>query len=72
MEVVKGDIQETVGSVQVCAGQAGGCEAAIHGMRNVFEDIETDAILLIDAANAFNSINRDAMLKNISKTKYVL
>ena len=67
MEVVKGDIQETVGSVQVCAGQAGGCEAAIHGMKNVFEDIETDAILLIDAANAFNSINRDAMLKNISK-----
>ena len=67
MEVVKGDIQETVGSVQVCAGQAGGCEAAIHGMRNVFEDEETDAILLIDAANAFNSINRDAMLKNISK-----
>ena len=27
-------------------------------MRTVFEDEETDAILLIDAANAFNSINR--------------
>lgn len=67
MGVVKDDIQASAGSIQVCAGQAGGCEAAIHGMRTVFEDEETDAILLIDAANAFNSINREAMLKNISR-----
>ena len=67
MAVVKEDVQTSAGSLQVCAGQAGGCEAAIHGMRTVFEDEETDAILLIDAANAFNSINRDAMLKNIGR-----
>ena len=67
MSVVKDDVQETVGSVQVCAGQAGGCEAAIHAMRTVYEDIETDAVLLIDAANAFNSINRTVMLENISR-----
>ena len=66
MAVAKEDVQTSAGSLQVCAGQAGGCEAAIHGMRTVFED-ETDAILLIDAANAFNSINRDAMLKNIAR-----
>ena len=67
MAVVKEDVQTSAGSLQVCAGQAGGCEAAIHGMRTVFEDEETDAILLIDAANAFNSINRDAMMKNIGR-----
>jgi len=37
---------------------AGGCEAAIHDMRTLYENEETDAVLLIDAANAFNSINR--------------
>ena len=67
MSVVKGDIQESVGSLQVCAGQAGGCEAAIHAMRTLYEDDDTDAVLLIDAANAFNSINRKTMLKNIER-----
>ena len=67
MSVVKGDVQKSVGSLQVCAGQAGGCEAAIHAMRTIFEDDESDAILLIDAANAFNSINRMTMLENIRR-----
>ena len=67
MSVVKGDVQESVGSLQVCAGQAGGCEAAIHAMRSLYENEDTDAVLLIDAANAFNSMNRSAMLKNIER-----
>ena len=36
-------------------------------MRNIFEDDECDAVLLVDAANAFNSINRSSMLENISR-----
>ena len=67
MSVVKGDVQDSVGSLQVCAGQAGGCEAAVHAMRTLYEEEDTDAVLLIDAANAFNSINRKAMLKNIER-----
>ena len=67
MSVVKGDIQDSVGSLQVCAGQPGGCEAAIHAMRTIYEEEDTDAVLLIDAANAFNSINRKTMLKNIER-----
>ena len=67
MAVVKGDVQESVGSLQVCAGQAGGCEAAIHAMRSLYESEDTDAVLLIDAANAFNSMNRSAMLQNIER-----
>ena len=34
-------------------------------MRNIFEADETDAVLLIDASNAFNALNRAAALHNI-------
>ena len=67
MSIIKGDVQESVSSLQVCAGQSGGCEAAIYSMCMIYEDEDMDAVLLIDAANAFNSMNRDAMLQNISR-----
>ena len=67
MTVIKTDVEETVGSLQVCGGQFGGCEAAIHAMRTIYEEESTDAILLIDAANAFNSVNRAVMLQNIQR-----
>ncbi len=34
-------------------------------MRHTFEDAESEAVLLADAANAFNSLNRKAALHNI-------
>ena len=37
----------------------------MHAMRDIFEEDDCDAVLLVDAANAFNSINRGAMLENI-------
>ena len=40
-------------------------EAAIHAMSQVFEEEGTDGILLIDASNAFNQMNRSAALHNI-------
>ena len=63
MSVVRQDVQETTGSIQVCAGQPGGCEAAIHAMKDLFDDDETEIVLLMDALNAFNSINRATMLR---------
>ena len=53
------------GSLQVCAGHKSGSEAAIHAMRELFEHDNSDAVLLIDASNAFNSLNRAAALHNI-------
>ena len=51
---------------RVCAGQDAGCEAAIHALRKIFEQEETEAVmLLVDASNAFNSINRKAFLHNV-------
>jgi len=63
--VIKLDVIEASGTLQVCAGLKGGNEAAIHAMRTIFEADESDAVLLIDASNAFNALNRSAALHNI-------
>ena len=42
-----------------------GTEAAIHAMRSIFDADETDAVLLIDASNAVNALNRAAALHHI-------
>ena len=65
MKVVKEDIKKAAGCLQLCAGQEAGCEAAIHAMHRIFESNETEAILMVDAENPFDSINRKALLHNI-------
>ena len=63
--VISNDIQDAASPLQVCAGHMSGCEAAVHAMRQVFEAPDTDAIILVDASTAFNSLNRQAALRNI-------
>ena len=46
MRIVKHDIQNAVGSIQLCAGQDAGCEAAVHAMKQVFDDEDTEAMIL--------------------------
>ena len=65
VKVVKEDIKKAAGCLQLCAGQGAGCEATIHAMHKIFESNDTEAILIVDAENAFNSINRKAQLRNI-------
>ena len=65
MCVVGWDVQNAAGSLQLCAGQTAGCEAAVHAMRKIFEDSSTDGVLLVDASNAFNRLNRRVALLNI-------
>ena len=62
LRVIKSDVQSSAGSIQLCAGQIGGAEAAIHAVRELFE---SEAVLLVDAHNAFNSLNRQVALRNI-------
>ena len=65
MSVGKKDVVDASGSLPLCAGQKSGSEAAILAMHNIFESDDTDAVLLIDASNAFNALNRAAALHNI-------
>ena len=65
MNVSKGDVVEASGSLQLHAGQKSGNEADIHAMHTVFDADDKDAVLLIDASNAFNALNRATALHNI-------
>jgi hypothetical protein len=65
LSVVSEDIQQVAGVLQCCAGQKGGCEAAIHAMQSMASKEETEGVLLIDAENAFNSLNRMNAMANI-------
>ena len=66
--MISGDIQQTVGTLQLCAGQAAGIEAVIHAMRYIYDDDNTETLLLVDAKNAFIFLNQKAALHNISYT----
>ena len=59
------DIQEAGGSTQLCAGQQAGSEAAVHAVHQIFNDPDSQAVLLVDVTNAFNCLNRKAALLNI-------
>ena len=64
-QVPRGDLQDCAGSQQLCVGQDGGVEANIHGLKAIFEEEETHGVIQVDARNAFNTINRKVLLKNI-------
>jgi hypothetical protein len=65
--VIKEDIVSAAGPLQTCTGLRAGIEAAIHAMRKKYENENTEAILLVDAENAFNNLNREAALLNIKQ-----
>ena len=60
-------LREVTGALQLCAGQSAGIEAAIHTMRDIFIDDECEGILLVDARNAFNNLNRQVALHNVNR-----
>ena len=64
MRLVKYDLQDAVGSIQLCAGQEAGCEAAVHAMECIYAEDDTEAMILVDATNAFNRLNRQVTLVN--------
>jgi len=63
--ITREEIQEAASPLQVCGGHLSGCEAAVHAMQQIYESFETEAIILVDASNAFNSLNRQIALRNI-------
>ena len=69
--VTRIDASIICGQHQLCAGLQSGIESAIHAMSNLFFENHTTSsgwgALLIDASNAFNSLNLIAMLLNVRK-----
>ena len=62
---IKSDVLEAARSLQLCSGHETGCEAAIHSMCCIFHDAMTEAVLLVDVNNTFNSLNLTVALLNI-------
>ena len=65
ISAMKNEIQSSAGNLQLCAGQKGGIEAAIHSMVDMFNDEDSHGVIQVDAENGFNKINRNVWLKNL-------
>ena len=64
MKLLKKDVLKATGSLHLCAGQDTDSEAAIHVVYEMFNKKSTEAVLMVDASNAFNAINWEAFLHN--------
>ena len=60
------DVEELCGADQLCSGLKGGIEGAIHSVSQIFDDKSTMGygVLMVNAKNAFNSVNCIAGLWN--------
>ena len=58
-------IQQASEPLQTTAGLQRGAEAAINSTRQIFDQKDIDGVILVDASDAFNSLNRNAALHNI-------
>ena len=65
MPVVKKEVVQAAGSIQVCAGQVTGVESAVHNMVDLLESDNSAPILQADATNVFNNLSRNVFLHNI-------
>ena len=65
ISAIKDDVLNSASFTQLCVGQMVGVESAVHCIRQKFDSPETDAVLLVDTSNAFNSLNCGTALHNI-------
>ena len=54
---MKQDILELGGLLQVCAGHKSRSETTVHAMNSLVQYKEANAVLLVDASNAFSTLN---------------
>ena len=64
--ILKTDICKAAGPLQLCAGQDSGCESAMHALNEILDHPTSEAVLLIDATDAFNYLNRETAMRNIT------
>ena len=63
--IIRGNVLDAAGSLHLCAGQISGCEATVHSIRESFFEEDTEAVLLVEANNTLNSLNRMNALHSI-------
>ena len=61
-------MQEATGSLHTTTGLKAVAEAATNAMQTIVKDPLTERVILVDASNAFNSLNREVTLHNIKIT----
>ena len=64
MRYARPEIRRAVGPIQLCGGFESGGEAAFRATYDIFKDDNTEAMLFVDASNAFNQLNRKVTLFN--------
>ena len=64
MTLFVNDITHVVVTLRLGAGHDAEVEAIVHAIHDIFSKENTEAVLLIDARNAFNLINRKGILYN--------
>ena len=65
VHLLKPDVQRAAGCLQTCTGLRSGIEASIHMAEKAWHEESTEAVLLVDADNAFNRLNRQVALHNV-------
>ena len=56
LRLLKIDVSNTTGSLQLCTGQGRGSEAAVHAVYKMFNEEDAERVLMVNPSNAFNSI----------------
>ena len=67
VQCTKMDILHVIGDQQLCVSHMAVCGAAIHTLTDIFENNKCEAIVFVDASNAFNFMNHQVVLQNIQK-----
>ena len=67
MSVIESDVTAVSAPLELCVGVPSVCEVGIQALSSWYGRESTDAILLVDASNAFNAMNRAVALHNIPR-----
>ena len=68
MQIVETDVVGITVPHQLCVGVPSACEVGVHHITSRFAQDDVEGVLLVDASNAFNSVNRSAAIYNIART----
>lgn len=61
------EIGKSLAPLQLAVGVSGGVEALVHAIRSALEEDPETALLTVDMANAFNTVDRSALLAAVKK-----